>query len=294
MRKCGECGYLILGELDRCNHCGAALAAPAGAASVTPPAAATTPVSTSAAPPRFAAPPPSPAWSNAPAAPATPATPPTTMPGMYAPTQWAPAPNPVIQTQSRSGASPRAAIAVMMVVLLACGGIGYTFLAHRNALPSGTSSFVAGKGVVYSPADHAYTAQFPAQPKVDSQSNTVGGVNLTMHMALDANDDYEIGVGEMPLPGGISRAQSDELLSGALTGGATAAHLTLANQQKIAVDGSPAIDAHAKDDAGYPVRILVIATQRHLYFLVVHAKQGTDRLFDALRASFIAQDAAPA
>jgi hypothetical protein len=81
---------------------------------------------------------------------------------MYAPTQWAPAP--IIQTQGRSGASPRAAIAVIMVVLLACGGIGYTWLAHRDALPSGTSAFVAGKGVVYSPEDHAYTAQFPTRP----------------------------------------------------------------------------------------------------------------------------------
>jgi hypothetical protein len=214
------------------------------------------------------------------------------MPGMYAPTQWAPAP--IIQTQARSGASPRAAIAVIMVVLLACGGIGYTWLAHRDALPSGTSAFVAGKGVVYSPEDHAYTAQFPTRPTVGSQSNTVAGVNLTMYMALADSDDYEIGVGDMALPAVITRAHTDELLDGALKGGASAAHLTVASQEKIAVDGAPAIDAHAKDDSGYPVRLLVIATQRHLYFLIVHAKQGTDRLFDALRSSFIAQDSPPA
>jgi hypothetical protein len=211
---------------------------------------------------------------------------------MYAPTQWAPAP--IIQTQGRSGASPRAAIAVIMVVLLACGGIGYTWLAHRDALPSGTSAFVAGKGVVYSPEDHAYTAQFPTRPTVDSQSNTVAGVNLTMYMALADSDDYEIGVGDMALPAVITRAHTDELLDGALKGGASAAHLTIASQEKIAIDGAPAIDAHAKDDSGYPVRLLVIATQRHLYFLVVHAKQGTDRLFDALRSSFIARDSPPA
>ena len=201
MRKCGECGYLILGDVDRCNHCGAALAAPVAAGSVAAAAVATTPPP----PPRFAAPPPPPTWTTAPAPPTPLASdaPPTTMPGMYAPTQWAPAP--IIQTQARSGASPRAAIAVIMVVLLACGGIGYTWLAHRDALPSGTSAFVAGKGVVYSPDDHAYTAQFPARPTVDSQSNTVGGVNLTMHMALDDSDDYEIGVGDMSLPGVITR-----------------------------------------------------------------------------------------
>jgi hypothetical protein len=181
-----------------------------------------------------------------------------------------------------------------MVVLLACGGIGYTWLTHHDALPSGTSAFVAGKGVVYSPEDHAYTAQFPAQPTVDSQSNTVSGVNLTMHMALDDSDDYEIGVGDMSLPGVITRAQTDELLTGALTGGASAAHLTLAKQDNIEIDGAPAIDAHAKDDSGYPVRLVVIATQRHLYFLIVHAKTGTDRLYDALLASFVAQDRPPA
>jgi len=87
-----------------------------------------------------------------------------------------------------------------MVVLLACGGIGYTWLAHHDALPSGTSAFVAGKGVVFSPDDHAYTAQFPTRPTVDSQSNTVAGVNLTMNMALADSDDYEIGVGDMALP----------------------------------------------------------------------------------------------
>jgi hypothetical protein len=181
-----------------------------------------------------------------------------------------------------------------MVVLIACAGIGYTWLTHHDALPPGTSDFVAGKGVVYSPADHAYTAQFPAHPKVASQSSTVGGVNLTVHMALHASDSYEIGVGEMPLPRVITRVQSDALLTGALTGGSLAAHLEIAHRRNIDVDGAPAIDVRAKDDAGYSVRILVVATRRHLYFLVVHAKHGTDRLYDALRASFIAQDTAPA
>jgi hypothetical protein len=183
---------------------------------------------------------------------------------------------------------------VITVVLLACGAIGYAWLTHHDALPSGTSDFVAGKGVVYSPTDNAYTAQFPARPKVASQSNTVDGVNFTVHMALDASDNYEIGVGEMPLPRAITRAQSDALLTGALTGGSLAAHFKVTNRRNIDVDGAPAIDVRAKDDAGYSVRILVVATRRHLYFLVVHAKHGTDRLYEALRASFIAEDTAPA
>jgi hypothetical protein len=286
VRKCQSCGYLILGEVDSCQNCGTEL----GTASVGAFTAAAA-ASTSAAP----ASPPSPPWMAAAPPPAYGMTPPSVpsapeMPQpqaeMFGATSWAPAP---VITMKRRG-NPRAAIAVVMVMFLACAAIGYTVLAHRNALPAGTSDFVAGKGVTYSPDDSAYTAQFPEQPETDSVSRKVGPINLSVNLAMVTKSDYELGIGELQLPGIVPNSKIDDMLKSAVQEGMNEAQGTVQSEQRIQIEGLPALEARVKGPDGYSVRVLAVVGVHHMFILIVHSKSATDRLYDALKTSFVAND----
>src|SRR4051812_46892713 len=149
MRKCAACGYLSLSDNECCAHCGAALAAPAPAHDLVavgapPPRPATTPV----APPPVAPAPP--AWSGTAAA----------------PSEWAgrgwigrewtgasePA-RPVAPTRTRLRLVP-----LLILVALVAAALGASRLLQHDALPAGTSDFVAGRGVQYAAPDYTYTA----------------------------------------------------------------------------------------------------------------------------------------
>jgi hypothetical protein len=279
VRRCASCGYLILGHVDECQNCGTDLgAAVVGAA----PAAATRFAGPTVAPPT--APPPSappPAYgTTAPAPPVHPQR------DMFGPTTWAPAP--VITTKRRAG-NPRAAIAVVVVMFMASAAIGYTVLTHRNALPAGTSDFVNGKGITYTPADASYTVQFPTQPEVDSQSSRIGSYSVTTNMAIVTADNYELGTAEAVLPVNVPESKIDQVLNGGADASMSGIHASGVDiRSRMQLDGLPALEVRAKGPDGYSVREIVAVSSRYIFVLFVHAKTGTDRLYSALKSSFVA------
>jgi hypothetical protein len=207
---------------------------------------------------------------------------------MFGATAWAPAP--IVTTTKRRVGNPRAAISVILVMFLACAAVGYTVLTHRNALPAGTSDFVAGKGVTYTPDDGAYTAQFPEQPETDSTSRQVGTISLTVNIAMVSKDSYELGVGELELPTVVPDSKIDQMLQAAVQEGMNNAAGSIQGTQRVQIDGLAALDAHVKGPDGYAARVAAIVSAHHMYILIVHAKSGTDRLFNALEQSFVAND----
>ena len=205
---------------------------------------------------------------------------------MFAPTAWAPAPTPFNTTVTRRR-SPALRIVIAVIVGIVLVGGGATFLQDKNALPSGTSDFAKGNGIAYSAPDHSYTAQFPSSPEESSQVIPVGATSLTMYMALNSTDNYELGVAEAALPVAIPQGQSTDALDAGIENAANGMHGSIESKVPTTVDGFPAEDARAKAGDGYPVRMLAIMTPRHVYILMVHSKTGADRLLDALKASFV-------
>ena len=290
MRKCDACGYLIFGDHDACNHCGAALVpATVGAAApaATAASAATAPAASPPTRPGPASglPAPQPLWT--PRAPIAPPPGPVAPAGPVGPPvfdQWRP---PVISTPPAKPKRSKGLPALALVVLVAFGAIGYMVKSRGSAVPAGTSAFVAGHGVDYSPADGSYTTSFPEQPVVQSSPVTVGDYSMTISMASVSKNDYEMATASMQLPARVPADRVDELLDDSLKGGIDEANGTLVSKQYITRGGLPAIDAKLKAPDGYSAHVLVLLGGDKLYVLLVHAKTGTDRLYRALDASFV-------
>jgi hypothetical protein len=274
VRKCGSCGYLLFGDGDTCNHCGAAVAstpAPAPAPLSRPTAVAT---ATQTRPPDVRPPvalpvaPPSPRTFDAPP-----------------PGAWQPVPVAVAPPEKSSNLRVVAVFA--LVACLALGAIGVYLRGKASALPPGTGDFVAGRGVSYTPPDNAFRVQLPADPEVDSQPVTVGSVTMTVQEALVQTDDYEIGAASMSLPASIPDSRVDDTLESSLKDGVSSVDGDLVSKERITRGGLPALDATFKAKDGYSAHIMVILDTRYVYMLIVHAKTGTERLFGALNTSFV-------
>jgi hypothetical protein len=204
---------------------------------------------------------------------------------MYAPAAWAPAPTSFeVKTRRRRPGVLRIVIAVIVALLIS--GAGLNFL-NKDKLPAGTSDFAKGNGIPYSAPDHSYTAQFPLPPDVSTEQVPAGGNVLTMYMALNSTDNYEVGIAEAALPVPIAQYRAAEALDSGLQSSADGMKGSIQSKAQTNVDGFPAVGAHAKAGDGYPVRMLAILTPHHIYVLLVHSKTGADKLFAALQASFV-------
>jgi hypothetical protein len=177
-------------------------------------------------------------------------------------------------------------IVISVIIALVIGAAGINYL-NKDKLPSGTSDFARGNGIPYSAPDHSYTAQFPAAPEESSQQVPAGGYVLTMYMALNSTDSYEIGIAEAALPVSIPAYRTSDALDSGLNNAADGMKGKIESKAETTVDGFPAADAHAKAGDGYAVRMLGIITPHHIYVLMVHSKTGSDRLFEALKSSFV-------
>jgi hypothetical protein len=198
---------------------------------------------------------------------------------------WRPPSPPVVTAPARS--APTARLAIVALLLLVLGGAGYRFATKGDALPKGTSDYVAGHGVDYTAPDGSYSARFPVEPEVTQEPVTIGSVTATVNAAIATTGDYEIGVASIQLPVTVPPDRVDEVLDGALNGGLTSANGKLVSKQRIERGGLPANDAKFKAPDGYSARVLVMLAGSRLYVLFVHAKGGTDKLFRALDASFV-------
>jgi hypothetical protein len=280
MRKCPDCGYLVFGDGDACKHCGAPLspaaAAPPYVAQPLPPV-----LVTSGAPPQppLSVPPVLPPFYREGASAAPPAQEPIGR------EYWTP-PTPVVVPSKRAG-TPRSLIALISIVSMVLGFVAVNHVFNRNALPSGTSDFVAGRGIPYSSPDHTFDARFPMAPTVQQKPYSTPSGTVTMNLAQVQTDDYELVAASMVLPVSVSGERVDAVLHNILMEGANAQGAKIATETPITRYGATGLEVRAKVKDGYDARLVVLVSGSHVYFLGAHAKRGTVRLYDALMGSLV-------
>jgi hypothetical protein len=171
-------------------------------------------------------------------------------------------------------------------------GIGYAVKARSLAVPEGTKAFVEGNGIVFTAADGSYSAEFPIEPTVEEAPMTVESVTVNVSAASVTTNDYEMAAASMSLRGvKVPKDRVDELLEESLQGGVQRSDAEVVSKERITRGGLPAIDAKLKAPDGYGARALVVLSGSRLYLLFVHAKTGSDRLFNAFNESFVVSPA---
>ena len=301
MRKCPACGYLLFGDAEACKHCGAALGALVGAglASGGAPAAAAP-----AAPPSspFAAPPTAPPVPQ-PFPPIPPVLPPA--PRAAAPVAQEPYPGsapvapigreywtpptvsgPRVAPRESSGGR-RALLALICIASMAFGWVGYNRVFLSDPLPSGTSAFAQGHGFSYSSPDHTFDAQFPSAPTVYHRVIPVATSEATINLAQVQTDDYEIVAGSLVLPIPVPAAQVGAELHSIMNEAVVAQDAKVVKEHLITRFGVPGIEISASFKDTYPARFMMLVSNTHVYFLGVHSKHATQRLYNALVSSLI-------
>lgn len=262
MRKCRSCGYLLLGEGDSCKRCGAPLpvvSAAAGAA-------------TSAATGFGRLSIPSPA----------PSVPAESLPALRE--AWRPVAMPPSIAAPRSSRSGLIAVglAIALVVVL---GAGVLHL-RSDSLPSGTQDFVAGKGVAFTSPDGVYRAKFPQAATTETVPPTTGSA-LTLERAYAKTDSYEIVTVSSIAPAAVPSASANVLLEAGLAAEIANLNGKLQSKHETTFAGMPAIEGSFKGSDGYQARILVVASGANVFEVVVHAKSGAGKLFEAFKSSLI-------
>jgi hypothetical protein len=176
----------------------------------------------------------------------------------------------------------------MPAVVLALGMGIYGAVVHpgSNSLPSGTSAFAKGNGVVFVSPDHSYMVQFPETPTVSHDPEQIEQFTTTINSASVETDDYEMVTASIALPAQPTSSQSADLLRDALSAGISRAGGTDPQMSPLTRGGLPALEATFKAPDGYQARGLVMLDHSWLFVFLVHAKTGTNKLFDALEKSF--------
>jgi len=280
MRKCDACGYLLFGDTGNCKHCGAVLAAPVPAALVTTGVPAGVPVSgpppiAAAAPPRLLPAPPLPIPAGLGRSPAE-------------RDYWSPARGPVATRPKNGPKGTRGVLLTLIVIVsMAFGWVSVERALHGDSLPAGTNDFVAGRGVSYSSPDRTFDARFPSQPTVERKQLPVATSSATTNMAQVQTGDYEIVAASMVLPISIPSNRLDGALHDILREGVAATDGEVLSEKKVVVGGATGVEVRAKVSDGYGARVMVLSSGNRIYMLGVHAKLGTDRLYDALVSSFV-------
>ena len=198
---------------------------------------------------------------------------------------WTP-PTPVV-TAKRTSSTPRSLIVLISVMSMALGFVAVNHVFNRNALPSGTSDFVAGRGVPYSSPDHTFDARFPTTPTVEQKPFQTASGTVTMNLAQVQADDYELVAASLVLPVSVSGDRVDAVLHNILMEGANAQGAKISSETRITRYGATGLEVRAKVKDGYEARMVVLVSGSHVYFLGAHAKRGTVRLYDALMGSLV-------
>jgi hypothetical protein len=305
MRKCPACGYLLFGDAETCKHCGTALGAlvssglaSAGTASLASAGTGGTAPPTSP----FAAPPAAPPAPQPfpPIPPVLPPAPRAASPVAQDPypgsapeaplgrEYWTPpaAPGPRLARKESTGGR-RVLLALICVASMAFGWVGYNRVFVSDPLPSGTSAFAQGHGVAYSSPDHTFDAQFPSAPTVYHRVIPVAASQATINLAQVQTDDYEIVAGSLVLPIPVPADRIGAELHSIMNEAVVAQDAKVVKEQLITRFGVPGIEISASFKDTYPARFMMLVSNTHVYFLGVHSKHATQRLYNALVSSLI-------
>src|SRR3954454_20063646 len=193
MRKCGSCGYLLLGNGDSCAQCGAPLpVVHAGIAAAA--ARAATPVTTVASPSQYP-----PAPNQPPLAASAPA---AALPSFRE--DWQPVA--VSEPVAHPPRWTRLGLIALAVAIAMLGGAGVMHF-RSDPLPAGTSDFASGGGITYTSPDGTFQVQLPKEPELGQQRLNVNGMTSMLYTATANTNDYEIGGGSMVLPDSVARTE---------------------------------------------------------------------------------------
>lgn len=287
MRKCGSCGYLLLGDGDSCGRCGALLpAAAAGPAAAPGPAVAQDPAAPLRSPfGRLSIPAPVPVAATTPAAASGAGSPPPPAPDTRS--QWSPAvPPEMVTVASGAPRATRLGVIALVMALAFAAGFGVMHL-RSDPLPAGTSAFVDGKGVTYTSTDQSFQVRLPQAPTLDTSTMTLNSMTATIFTATTEGNGYQIAVASIEFPDRLTSAQVKAALDAAfkerisIEGGKV-------EQKDLTMRGTlPAVEGRVDAGGGRHAHMLIVASDTALVLIAVAAKSGTDRLYKALEASLV-------
>jgi hypothetical protein len=198
--------------------------------------------------------------------------------------EWQTPAEPIARAKARRSFPLRPIVALVVVAVAVVGARGFL---SRDSLPPGTSEFVAGRGVTYTSPVQDFSAKFPRTPVEQDQVVSSGGVSATMHLAQAQTDDYEIVAASMALPGRLPQDQTDSVLHDLLAQGAASQNAKVTSEQHVTHGPASGLEARATMSDGYSARFMVVTTADHIYLLGVHARTGTQKLYDALVRSLV-------
>ena len=91
----------------------------------------------------------------------------------------------------------------------------------------------------------------------------------------------------MILPVTVPASEVDSALHQIIRADAASQGDSITGEQPVERDGATGIEVKAKVSDGYDARFLALIAGSRVYLFGVHAKHGTQRLYDALVASLV-------
>src|SRR5262249_41296557 len=153
---------------------------------------------------------------------------------------------PVVAAAPPKRSTPLGAVVGAIIVVLIVVVVGYSYVANRDAVPSGTSAFVNGHGVPFSAADGTFSVEMPPQPTADQRPISVNGLSANLTAATVETDSYEMGAASFVLPAPIPQNAVTTTLESAMKAGVANVDGKVLHENNITRGGVPALEATFK------------------------------------------------
>jgi hypothetical protein len=174
---------------------------------------------------------------------------------------------------------------VIAVVLLIIGAVVIAVIFGDDPPPA-LDSYMDGKGITYATADRHMHVRLPEQPKVETQSQPIGGLYLEQTTAVIMHDTYEMAVFEVHgLPAEMTAEQVQGALAGGMTGMVVAGDLDSKGTEPARFRGYDALRGSASDEKGASVEMLMFNTPEGMYGLIAHTRRGTEDVLTEMEES---------
>ena len=158
--------------------------------------------------------------------------------------------------------------------------------ARMHVPPPQVNAYIHGDGEAYRPLGQGFTARLPMLPTESTQTVTVNGAVVTMHLALIQQQDWEAGIVTIDLPAPLPPGQVEGAMRSAFASGNSAVSGRLEKQDPVSHEGWPAMDAEIIPPDGHPLLTRIVVVKQRVYVLLAHSVNGTNQFFDELVDSF--------